>query len=505
MRMGVARTGCLALALALIAAPTQAQDTALDRAMAALREAEQARAEAVAKLEKADRLVAEAKQLIADSGGAVTPPSLPAQTSDQDRARTLAEAKASSALCRPDACADVPAPTSISALAKDVFGLRRTAFEREEGALFRLEGGASGNYAEIGGAITDRTIAFVGANQLRAVSDRYALSFLISTADDDSNNLGVYTDKGGWEGNSDWAINFDWRRSVGPRAEVSETARILTKALEQMYVECIAASRAEAAESRCDPDNPSAWLQSEGRARKYFLAGVAPVLGLTSEGKALPPRYYYGAQGRFGFLKESFFPLSDPGGTGVALIDILPPDLGAPEVKPASRRFNPFLVKAYGGIAVTKFDEKGWDVGLAGSLAYQRSVRYPKDTEDVDVCYEDQQPQSTTRGFVKCSTVNLAVPYLSDGLVFGAGVNVLPPRTWLGRPYAGLFGNYDTGLDQWSVSAPLAFAVDESGKLKAGVKVQWRSDGETHYGEIIPARGVVSVFLAHDLEFPFVP
>jgi len=58
----------------LAAVPTHGQEVTLERAMEALRLAEQARAEALTRLEDADRLIAEARQLIAERGGSEASP-----------------------------------------------------------------------------------------------------------------------------------------------------------------------------------------------------------------------------------------------------------------------------------------------------------------------------------------------------------------------------------------------------------------------------------------------
>ena len=473
-------------------APVLAQDNATTGAVEALRQAQAARAQALETLEEADVALAKAESLLAAAGQPAETPSPPAM------ARLASEA-----LCIGSDCTS---NSGLSDFVQTRLGITRLADYKNTTELgFHIQGGKEGNYASIGPVLSRRSLVGGEDDEYRTRVDRIAIKGFASIAEDDSITLGSWSASDGLSGNSDWAIGLDWRRSWMAPRKLSDGRSKLVEMLSAIGKDCAAALNLPHSEALFDDPRCRAWVAEDPDRRwKYYQKYIAPFWGFAEDGKERLPQFYVGAKGKYGFLKESFYALSDPAGTGSTILPMLPADLDSEAL--TKERFNPAEFKLYAGHALaTAKDNKGWDVGIAGSIGWQRAIRYPKDSEDVSICYEDTDAGSPTLGFSKCSKVNIAAPYETDGVIIGAGFNFQPPRTWIGRPYIGAFGSYDTAVDQWTASMPVAFAVDGDGKLKAGLKFTFTSDGETFYGEKLPARGNIGVFLEHDLTFPFVP
>lgn len=483
------------LLLTSLSTPVVAQDAANDAALTALKQAETARQKALASLAKADDALREARQLVASKTGgvAITPLAM--------------DEVVEQALCLGDSC---PSKHGLSDLAQGQLGISRLADHRNTSELaFHLQGGKEGNYASVGPVFVRRAIRSAGTGEYRARIDRIGIKGFASFADDDSITLGSWSASDGVSGNSDMAIGFDWRRSWTAERPFEAAKKRLVDMLTKIGQDCAKELNRPYADTLFADAKCREWVAADAdRQSKYYSDYVLPLWGFDKDGTALSPEFYVGAKGKFGFLRETFFALEDPANTGVRLLSDLPVDLSK-DAK-TTRNFNPIEVTLYGGHALAMADygkdaNKVWEVGIAASIGWQRAVRYPDGKEDVSICYEDVAAGSPTLGFSKCDEINIAAPYQTDGLVFGTGFNFRPPRTWIGRPYVGTFVSYDTAVDQWTASVPVAFAVDKEGKLKAGLKFSYSSSGETYFGEKIPAKGNIGVFLEHDLTFPFVP
>ncbi|QZD95584.1 hypothetical protein [Qipengyuania gelatinilytica] len=481
---------------AIFVGPTAAfaQDQTAEAATEALEQAKAARAEALQALQKADEALARAERMLAASTDGTTPTAVPTPDSISE---TIDKALCFDASCDSD--------ETLSAFAKDQLGLARIADYKNSAELgFFIQGGKEGQYASLGPVFVNRALIRIDGEQYRSRVDRFGIKGFASIAEDNSITLGSWSAGDGLSGNSDWALGLDWRRSWMAPRQLKDGRDRLAKMLETISRDCAVGLGKPYTPSLHSDSDCREWIADDkDRQNKYFGKYVAQFWGIGDDGKEQIPEFYLGAQGKYGFLRESFYALRDPAGTGVTILPALPTDLNNNALTKES--FNPAEFKLYAGHALVTFDDNGWDLGIAGSLGWQRSVRYPKDAEDVSVCYEDTNVENPTFGFSKCKKINLAAPYETDGVLIGAGFNVRPPRTLVGRPYMGLFGSYDTAVDQWTASLPIAFAIDGDGTLKAGLKITYTSDGETFYGENIPAKGNIGVFLEHDLTFPFVP
>lgn len=420
-------------------------------------------------------------------------------------ASSLAERTVDHALCLNDACIDRDAGQSLSDFTVRQLGLKRTADYKSTDAAFQIQGGKAGNYAAIGPRFTRRSFGIVGDDLFQTQMWELKLTGSAAIAKDNSVTLGTWSDADGITGNSDMALSFDLRRSWMRPRPLSDQRKLLVKMLDDISKDCALALGTTYTPDLFDSPACREWVAKDTtRGQKYYQSGVAPFWGSDGNGKARVPEYYGGLSGKLGFIKETYFPLTDPAGTGVQTLSTLPSDLA--DAAATKTRFNPLEIKAYAGAALASYDDSaGWDVGIAGSLGWQRAVRYPAKTEDITLCFQNTATGSPLAGFSRCKEVSIAAPYTTDGIVAGAGFNLRPPLTWLGRPFVGVFGTYDTAVDQWILSVPLAFAVDKDGSLKAGVRFRYASDGETFYGEPIAAKATIGVFLETDLTFPFVP
>lgn len=500
-----------------MAVPSNAQDGTRAEALTYLEEAREARELAEQALERAREAETRAMRLLGKLDLAQSSPGLNVTKND---ARAGFEGAAASSHANSDVQSTTPTnllaiycdnktgselstcqkergETLTNFTRNDLLLTKIKHFRDSQGVGFRIVGGKDSGYAQIGPVLTFRKVTFEGDNY-RPSAFRFEPSLRAKVGDDGSATLGTISG-GDFTSGADWGFGFDFRWTRAAEKPLADTRPDIEEML-------------QAVESACRADKPDRKKCPQGKpskpfAREQYLKSLGRLYGVTEKGEDVPPKMFAGLQATYNFQREKFFPLTDPGELGVKLLDSLPPDLvGSKEdgTAASSHKFEPFTVKAYGGFAFGD-PEAGWNLGLAASFGYQEAVRYPKDKQDVTLCYDDLDPDSQTTGFARCNSINIAAPFSVEGITAGAGFNLMPPETILGRPQLGLLASYFEGTDQWKLSIPLAFAVGSDNKLKAGIRAEINSDGETPFGTKIEGKDTIGIFLEHDLTFPFVP
>lgn len=512
-------------ALTLTAAPAFAQQLTREEAIQMLEDAREAREAALEALKKAEAAEDRARQLLGVDDA-------PAPTGDADTSTTaIAEENKP---CSERLSADHPvcelfakleardtSTNDQSPLNEFTYALGLDEFEdysADEGIAFRLSGGKDGGYAEVGPVFTWRSFRPKEDGLFNSSSWRFEPVLRGKIGDDGVAPLATIS-KGDFTTGADWGFGFDLRWQLTRKRRLDAVEKALEAEYKKIEEACVKKFGAAPSGRHFGSEQCQKHAMSEGLAIAAYQKAIAPLWGVTADGKTMPPKFFAGARGTYGFRRESFFPLSDPGGTGVDLIDALP--LALDSAGKEKKTFNPYSFEVYGGMTLTQRDEDGasagtkidgslvdddrWELALAGSFGWENAVRYPKNTQDVTVCYDDTDPDSPTTGFTRCGKANISVPFETDGLTAGLGVTLMPPRTRFGRPLFGVTGSYFEGTDQFRISFPLAFAVDSSNNLTAGIRYDLVTEGETPFGEAISGDDTISIFLEHNLTFPFIP
>lgn len=482
------RAGWLMPACVMLAAvPTHAQDVNLERAMEALRQAERARAEALTRLEDADRLIAEARQLIAERGGAFSgaeAPRLASPASSQGDATRLA------------ASDTIPAEKRHTALGAHIAetppldeALRTLLHQKASrpDAIAGFAANKEGDNVSLGLRLNERFPQ--EGDRDRPHSRSFEVAGIVRTDKTRGSEIARFTPDGAsWA--SDLALRADvrwaWFRQVEP-GDISRAA--VGAALEES---CLKANPF-AAERCATTSGVASWVAGLSESDKSKLEAVAllaagPYFGLEKDGKSQNPRYLAGIKGQHGWLTESYF----PAGT-------LP--LTADDEAPLKDTFNPLSAKVYVGASLLPGPKDVWNLTAVASLGWQRAFVFPRRTEDEQICLF-----SPSRGYTRCATFNLSAPNKAEGMTTGLGINLITPKLGnYGKLRGAAFWQRDFALDQSLYTGELAFALDKDGGVTSGLRYTHRTEGIGPLGNLIKRDGSLTVFLTTDLPYPFIP
>lgn len=412
-----------------------------------------------------------------------------------------------------------PEAITLSTLAQDYFGLTGYKdYSSTEGVGLRFVGGGSDSTAELGIVFTRRDLFHPKLDTIGQKDTFHAkwLRFRPYLTASTSDGIGVI----GTAKNKEFSLGtvglgFDIRLSSGPKRYLGDARDNLASVLDEASAFCAKNMSLAVPDVTFQSAKCRQFIDAEDKGQALYLKGLAPFWGLDNKGADQPPAYYFGLNGVYGRQEESFYPLSNPGGTDIPTIPALPADLGKQGL--AKKIFDPFFFKAYGGISLAQlgtFDDKRaksfdagklWDVGVVGSIGYKSEVAYPADTEDQSLCYTVTDPASPVLGYGRCKDVNIAAPYTADGFTIALGLNAKTPRSLFGRPEFGVLAEYFDGFDQWHIKVPLVFAYDGDDKLKAGIQFDIRTEGRSKFGEVIEDEMVLGILLSHSFDYPFIP
>jgi len=429
--MKISVVGAAAVAIALVPGAAQARAQAQAQAQDAeqlrtlLQEMQQAKAAAEQAAKDAE--AAEAKlQSLLDKMGDVPSAPVPPQVTPTETSSIAGRKVAEALEQKSDGIANFTSNYLSGAYVRDG--------QKSTGLGFVLGGSENGGYAELGPIVTQRYYNPIDSNRFSSSSVRFSPVFRVKANSDGDYQIGSISD-GEFASSDDLGFGFDlrWTRT---RARNLEAVRAdMIKVLEKITTDCNTNKAAGSPVQTFESPACQTWLRESGEPYKRYRESVAPLWGLDEDGDDLPPKYFAGIEGTYGFQKETFFPLLTSENTSIPLIAALPADLKGSEDAgnaPLKRTFQPFHAKIYGGFSLTQGDvfspkavegkepnaKDRWEFAAAGSFGWRKEFRYPEDTQGQTRCYD--VTEGSLAGFSNCRKINLAAPFEVDGVPIGS-------------------------------------------------------------------------------------
>ncbi|WP_408077467.1 hypothetical protein [Sphingomonas plantiphila] len=222
------------------------------------------------------------------------------------------------------------------------------------------------------------------------------------------------------------------------------------------------------------------WMKDASRSSDYWAETVAPFWGYKQDAET-----FGGMVFRYGFTDFTYLPIKDPA-TGTVVVSSIPDKV--------ELHAEPYSLKAYAGFVdpIEWRWLKGGKWGLTGSLTWRREYSFVKATQDQEVCY----PRTPGATFDLCDKVNIAAPYELEGLVLGGSLNFQLPRMWYLPPFAAsIRPSYALDTNRWGIEAPFFLLTDAEGKLNSGLKFVCRFKGRTPQGLELEEECGISAFI----------
>jgi len=233
--------------------------------------------------------------------------------------------------------------------------------------------------------------------------------------------------------------------------------------------------------ARCQGQGLVDWMQDASRNSVYWSDMVAPLWGYKQDAEV-----FGGWLFRYGYSDVTYRPIKDPL-TGTVVATTLLPG----EVK---LHTEPFSMKAYAGFIdpIGGGFLSGGKWGGTLSLTWRREYSFADKTKDQQIC----SPAAAGSSYDLCTKANLAAPYELDGLVAGGSVNFQIPRFWYLPSLAmSLRPSYAFDTDRFGLEVPFFLLTDAEGKLNSGFKVNCRFKGRTRQGIELPEECGVGIFV----------
>lgn len=496
---------------------TQTAPAGAERLRELIREAELARAEALAALKRADTALAAAKRAEAALAAAQGAPDTPAAQAQTVAGSAPAPHRCDNALGNPSTADWVIKPAkreqdnrgepvaALNEYARDCLNLTQAKQYKSTTDLgLQLTGTKGDGVLDVTLSRTIRAfgLASVGKtpdeDRFRSTYTKFTIGgfgAIGTTGDASLFNLSDFEFSTG----IGFQLGVEWGRSASKtRAELRKS---LYGGIAKARRECIAyygvhdpmLNQVDSPETnvrevvrnpdpsgKCEGQGLVDWMKDPSRNAGYWSDFVAPMWGYKQDAEI-----FGGWLLRYGYSDVTYRPVKDPI-TGAVIAATLPAEI--------ERHTEPFSMKVYAGFIdpIEWRWLKGGKWGLTGSLTWRREYSFIDKTKDQQICY----PASSGATYDLCTKANLAAPYELDGLVLGGSFNFQMPRLWYLPPFAlSLRPSYAFDTDRLGLEVPFFLLTDAEGKLNSGFKVNCRFKGRTPHGLDLPEECGVGIFV----------
>lgn len=275
------------------------------------------------------------------------------------------------------------------------------------------------------------------------------------------------------------------REAAGQAQDVAPTGQALQDERQQWHADWRAADDRIAPSAPCTGERLARWMRHATRNNGYFKTLVRPLWGYDAS-----PQFFAGITASYAHNDYSYFPLSDPGMTGVPVIPTLPDNF--PEGATVQSE-DLYAIRAYAGRG---FRTERFNGTIAGSIAYRREFNWAEGTQNQQICAPPGTLPGSNPNVVRCFSRNIAAPFATEGL--HAGVHFKTEFRWGFLPAAAIAADLTYAFDeeQFRLKLPFYFISGSDGIPNGGVILECRSGGETRAGTALEDECSASLFVS---------